>query len=266
MKIGFIGVGNMGGALAAAAAKNTENEVLVFDIDSSKAKTVANNIGARYNTLQEICQMADYIFLGVKPQVLDNAILEIKNFFDKRNNVVLVSMAAGVSIDTITEKLGKDYPIIRIMPNMPVSVGEGMTVYSVNSLVTKEQTKNLVKAMVFSGKWEQIEETLIDAATAVSGCGPAFVFEFIKAFIEAGINCGLNDKQAREFAIQTTKGATCLLEKSDRTADDLIDAVCSPAGSTIEGVKILRKNNINKVIKDTVAASFNRTVEMGKNK
>lgn len=261
MVIGFIGAGNMGGALASAAAKKKENRVLVYDIDSQKAQKLAETIGAQNCQKETLIKESDYIFLGVKPQVLETAIAPIKPDLEN-SGAVLISMAAGVSLQRLLSLV--NMPAIRIMPNMPVGVGEGMTVYCADEKVTKDQIEKLVEAMSFSGKWDALEENDIDAATALSGCGPAFVFKFIKALIDAGVEIGLEPQKAEKYAVQTVVGAAKQLYAANNTPEELVRAVCSPGGSTIEGVKTLDNCDFERVVSSAVKSSFNRTKEMGK--
>ena len=262
LKIGFIGVGNMGGALANAASKSKGAEILVTDYDKEKAATVASKIGAKATDTEHVCKTAKYIFLGIKPQVLPSVLSDIAPILKSRtDDFCLVSMAAGVKIQKIIDILGFSVPVIRIMPNMPVAVGEGMVLYCAEKSVPCDE---LVAAMQYSGVWAKIEEKDIDAASAVSGCGPAFVFMFIKALAMGGENSGLPFDTALTLAAQTVMGSAKMLMQSDKTADELRDAVCSPGGSTIEGVKSLQGDNFDDTIGLAVNKSFKRTVELGK--
>lgn len=262
LKIGFIGVGNMGGALAIAAAKTENTEILVTDYDKNKADFVAEKIGAVSTTTEQICKGAKYIFLGVKPQVLPLVLMEISPFLKQRTDeFCLVSMAAGVKIEKIIADLGLTVPVIRIMPNLPVAVGNGMVLYCANEHTATEE---LVSAMQYSGAWAAIKEEDIDAASAVSGCGPAFVFMYIKALALGGVQSGLAYDTAITLATQTVLGSAQMLMQSDKTPDELITAVCSPGGSTIEGVKSLNGDNFDEIIAKAIDKSFKRTKELGK--
>lgn len=262
--IGFIGTGNMGGALARAASKCDKNRILLADNDAVKANALAQEISAQVSTNLQICETADYIFLGVKPQVLSSLLNDICDVLSARKDrFVLVSMAAGVTTEKITETLNFHAPVIRIMPNLPVSVGTGMILYTTNKAVQNDETETLVDAMQSSGIWDKIDEQLIDAASAVSGCGPAFAFMFASALAKGGVQNGLSYEQAIKYAAQTLKGAAEML-LCGGDAEKLTDAVCSPGGSTIEGVKVLRQNDLDGIASKTIKASYDRTVELGK--
>ena len=262
--IGFIGVGNMGGALARAAAKHKENSLLLADFLPDKAKSLAEAIGASVTDNKGVCQKAKYIFLGVKPQVLPELLKEIAPFLVKRpDKYILVSMAAGVEIKKITDDLGFNAPVIRIMPNLPVSVNQGMVLYTANSDVDNADITELITAMSAAGIWDGMEEEFINAGCAVSGCGPAFCFMFAKALADGATQCGLKPDSAIKYAAQTLKGAAeMLLDGGD--AENLTKAVCSPGGSTIEGVKVLQKEELSGIVQAAVKASYKRTVELGK--
>ena len=172
-------------------------------------------------------------------------------------------MAAGVTLASLEEKFGK-YPIIRIMPNMPVSCEAGTTVYCHNNLVTDEELCEFCDAMKFSGKLLPIEERLIDAASALSGCGPAFVYMFIQALSDGGVDCGLPRDIALELAVNTVIGSGITVEKTQLHPDLLKDMVCSPGGSTIEGVHALERGSLRADVMDAVICAYKKTLLLGK--
>lgn len=263
IKIGFIGAGNMGGALAKAAAAGGA-EVLLADRDNEKVTALAAEIGATVCTNSEVVGQADYVFLAVKPQQYADLLGELASAFAARKGkFTAVSMAAGITTDRVRALIGYDCLVVRIMPNLPVSVGEGMVLYCTAG-VSNEQLDNLLQVMSRSGRWESIDESLIDAGSAVSGCGPAFVYLFIDALKKGGVACGLTDEQAAVYAAQTVLGAAKLTIESGRKPADLCRAVCSPAGSTIEGVNVLNSSSFADDVAAAIAASYKRTVELGK--
>ena len=260
MKIGFIGAGNMGSALARAAVRG-ENEVYIYDKDTEKAKDVAKRLGAECVTVEGACESSDVIFLAVKPNILPAVSEEIREKL--KTDTVLVSMAAGVTLARLGE-LFPDMPIIRIMPNTPCAVGQGMVVWCKNSRVGDDFADDLIEAMCEAGNFLKIDEEKIDAATAVSGCGPAFVYMFIDGLIKGGIAAGLSPKEARMLAANTVIGAGEMILECTDTPEELRIAVCSPGGSTIEGVKSLFADDFEAITEKAVAASFKRTQELGK--
>ena len=264
MKIGFIGAGNMGGALAKAAAR-TENTILLADASHEKAAALAAKIGAGTADNHTVSSMCDCIFLGVKPQVLPLLIDEIRDVLKKRTTpFFLVSMAAGVTIGKIVAMLGFSVPIIRIMQNTPVSVGRGMILWCGNDLVTAENTAAFTGAMRFAGTLDEIPENLIDAGCALSGCGPAFVALFIEALADGAVACGLPRAKALLYAAETVGGTAALLSESGQHPGELKDAVCSPAGSTVMGVAALEAGGFRAAAIDAVLKAYARTKELGK--
>ena len=265
-EFGFIGVGNMGGALAGAVCKKVGAEnVCVSDYAVEKAEAFANAVGCRAVDNKEIATSAKFIFLGVKPQVLPSVAESLREDLSKREApFVLVTMAAGISIASLESMLGMRAPIIRIMPNTPVSVGEGMILYTANEAVSEVDLADFVSALSFAGKTDKIEESLIDAASVISGCGPAFMYMFLEAMVQAGEKLGLDGKQARIYAQQTMVGAATLAASSDETLETLRVRVCSPGGSTIEGVKKFQVLGLSETVSEALNASYRRTLELGK--
>jgi pyrroline-5-carboxylate reductase len=264
--IGFLGCGNMGGALARAATKSIGAEnIFVFDVDTKKVKAFADETDVNVADAEYIVLNCDYIFLGVKPQMLKSLFEKIAPVLeDRTTDFVLVSMAAGVSMATISAMAGVDCPIIRIMPNMPVAVGEGMILYTSNEFVSMEDIEGFLDAMKYAGVLDKIDEDKIDAASCVSGCGPAFAFMFCEALADGAVECGLPRDKALLYAAQTLAGSATMLMETGEHPGKLKDAVCSPAGSTIEGVKALEEGAFRASAMNAVKAAYKRTLELSK--
>ncbi len=260
MKYGFIGCGNMGGALIRATAKTTK-DIMIADFDNQKAKSLADELGLMASDNQTIAAQCDRIFLGVKPQAMEEMLGDIKDILNQKKPT-LISMAAGITTEKIKELAG-DMPVIRIMPNTPVSVGSGVILYCLNG-VNDAVVNDFVNDMQYSGKIYQIDESLIDAGCSVSGCGPAFMYTFASAVAKGGVECGLSQAQAIEFAAATMLGSAQMLLTSDKTPDELTDAVCSKGGSTIEGVNVLKNSDFEKIVVDCIKAAYKRNKELGK--
>ena len=265
-EFGFIGVGNMGGALAGAVCKKVGAEnVLVSDYAVEKAEAFAEAFGCTAADNKKIASEARFIFLGVKPQVRPSVAEALRADLSKRETpFVLVTMAAGVSIASLEDMLGMSAPVIRIMPNTPVAVGEGMILYTANGAVSAEALSDFVSALSLAGKTDLIEEKLIDAASVISGCGPAFMYMFLEAMVQAGEKLGLDEKQARVYAQQTMVGAATLAASSSETLETLRVRVCSPGGSTIEGVRKFQSLGLSETVSEALRASYRRTLELGK--
>lgn len=266
IKIGFIGCGNMGGALAKAAVKSVGAEnIFVYDIDAKKVKAFADETDVNIADAEYIVSNCDYIFLGVKPQMLKDLFEKLAPVIEERTtDFTLVSMAAGVSLSSLSAMAQVDCPIIRIMPNMPASVGEGMILYTANEFVSKEDIDGFCETMKYAGLLDKIDEDKIDAASCVSGCGPAFVFMFCEAFADGAVECGLPRDKAMLYAAQTLAGSAEMLIKTGEHPGKLKDSVCSPAGSTIEGVKALENGKFRASVMNAVRKAYERTLELGK--
>lgn len=258
---GFIGCGNMGGSLATAVNKTVGgSKMMVSDISESKAQLLADELHCGTGDNREVARLARFIYLGVKPQYLDELLTSIAPVLSERNDrFVLVTMAAGVPIAHISEVLGKSYPIIRIMPNTPVSCGKGMILYAANREVLTDELTDFCNGLQLAGRMDKLEENLIDAASAVSGCGPAFVYLFAEAMADAGVECGLPRAKAAEYAAQTLAGAAQLLLSSGKHPGVLKDEVCSPGGTTIAGVHVLEDNAFRGTVMSAVKAAFDKT-------
>ena len=206
--IGFLGCGNMGGAIARAVCKAVDpKKVFLANRTAAKAQALAKELGCKTATNAEVAGDCDLIFLAVKPQMMEALLEPLRFTLDERpSRFVLCSMAAGLSIARIQEMAGEDFPVIRIMPNTPASVGEGMIQYC-SSNVTAEEEEAFLRIMAPAGRLDAVPESLIDAASCVSGCGPAWVYQFIEALADGGVACGLTRPMAMECAAQTLIGA-----------------------------------------------------------
>ncbi len=259
MKYGFIGCGNMGGALCRALSQTTK-DIAVADFDTQKAESLAKELCITVSTNGQIAQNCDRIFLGVKPQMMAEMLHGVKDILSDKKPV-LISMAAGLTTDKIKEFTG-DMPVIRIMPNTPVSVGNGVVLYCANG-VEQSVIDDFVNDMQYCGKLYPIDEALMDAGCSVSGCGPAFMYTFASAVAKGGVECGLSESQAIEFAAATMAGAAEMLLTSGKTPNELTQAVCSKGGSTIEGVTVLKNSEFESIIVDCVKAAYKRNKELG---
>lgn len=263
---GFIGAGNMGGALARAAAKAVAPEnITLADQCAEKAAALATELGCNTADSAQIAASCSYIFLGVKPQVMQAALGQIAPVLAARkDSFTLVSMAAGVAIADIRRMAGSDYPVIRIMPNIPACVGGGTILYDTTDNVTADVEKYFRESMRFSGLVDKLPEKLIDAGSALSGCGPAFVSMFIEALADGAVACGLPRDKALMYAAQTVKGTAAMLLEQNMHPAALKDAVCSPGGTTIAGVQALEEGGFRGNAMDAVVSAYHRTLELGK--
>lgn len=261
---GFIGTGSMGGALARAARKRLSGgQILLSNRTAEKAKALAEELDCRAADNAAIAENADFIFLGVKPQMMADLLADIGPVLAKRKSrFILVTMAAGLTIACIQELAGGDYPVIRIMPNTPASIGEGMVLYACGDGVAKAEETVFLDAMAGAGLLSPLPEKLIDAGSAVSGCGPAFVDLFIEALADGGVACGLPRAAALEYAAQMVAGSARLVLESGKHPGVLKDAVCSPGGTTIQGVRKLEEAGFRGAVMDAVIAAYEKNAEL----
>lgn len=266
LKCGFIGCGNMGGAVCRAVSKVIDPAAIAVTGKSAvNADALKDELGVISTDQYDIAEHCEYIFLAVKPQVFFKVLDEIKPSLESRKDrFVIISMAAGITLDRISEALGYPVPVIRMLPNTPVAVGSGVIVYKANSEVTGAEKKFFEEIMKFSGLMNELDEKLIDAACSVAGCGPAFVYMFMNALADGGVNCGLSRQDALLFAAQTLKGSAELYLSTKEHPMKLKDNVCSPGGSTIEGVLELENKGFSDAVASAVCASFKKNVELGK--
>ena len=261
MNVGFIGAGNMGGALARGVSKVLGTNIYIYDINEQKSEMLANEIGAKATTLEEVVSLSDMLFLGVKPNGIFATAKRIAELGFKKT---VVSMAAGVSIEKIKKALPESVGIIRIMPNTPVAVGEGVVAYTASENVDKDKKIAFESIMQYTGYVFEIEEDRIDAFSAVAGCGPAYAYMFIDALSEGGVKCGLSKADAMLFAAKMLRGAALMAIETGTDPKILCENVCSPGGSTIEGVKVLRSADFENNVTSAIEAAYKRTLELGK--
>lgn len=262
-KLGFIGVGNMGGALLDACAKKVNgSDIIIADFDEKKTAFFHEKHGCAVGTSAEIAEKAEYLFIGVKPQMAADAFADLVPVLKKREDApVLISMMAGITTEKIRTLAGCDCPVIRIMPNVCASVGEGM-ILACSLGVPDIKLYEFVSFMEEAGQLDFIHEHLIDAGTAVQGCGPAFVCMFVEALADGAVKCGIPRAKAYEYAIQTIKGTAVLLDESGRHPGEVKDSVTSPAGSTIEGVEALEAGGFRHTVMQAVVRAYEKNAKI----
>ena len=265
-KIGFIGTGNMGGALAKAAARTISSESMVLSNRSRvKAEVLANQLGCSVSDNHSVAAESEYIVLAVKPQMMETMLSGIKEVLRQRTDCfVLVTIAAGLSMEKIQKLSGGDYPVIRIMPNTPCSIGSGVVLACRNSLVSDGEFSDFKTILGGAGTFVDLEEHLIDAGGSLSGCGPAFVYTFIEAMADAGVACGLTRSDSQKLAAATVLGSADMVMKSGKHPAELRDNVCSPGGSTIAGVLSLENDGFRAAVENCILASYEKNKDLGK--
>ena len=253
MKYGFIGCGNMGGAIAKALCKKT-TDILVSD-RSGKAKALASELGISYGDNETIAAGCQRIFLGVKPHMMEQVLTPLRPVLEA-HKPLLITMAAGLEIKRIEAMVGASLPVIRIMPNTPTAMGKGVIPYCRNALVEDETLADWLEDMRHCGMLDCLEERLIDAASALSGSGPAYMYLLLEALADGAVACGLPRAKAMEYAAATMAGAAEMVLATGQHPGELKDAVCSPGGSTIAGIRVLEQHGFRGAAMDCVIAAF----------
>ncbi|MBR2361816.1 MAG: pyrroline-5-carboxylate reductase [Spirochaetaceae bacterium] len=271
-KVACIGVGMMGGALMRAVVSVVSGQNLVVsDGTPSKAAEFAQATGCQAATSNgEAVSAAEVIFLAVKPNMIQTVVQEVAPLLAGKT---VVSMAAGLKLATIREMYrsalstasGPDASVewVRIMPNLPAVVGEGMVALCGLAETCSAALSTVEALLVAAGRVEVVEERLMDAVTAISGSGPAYGFIFIEALADAAVKLGMPRQQAYIYAAQTLKGAAAMQLETGRHPADLKDGVCSPAGTTIAAVEALEQKGFRSSIMAAATAAYNRSVELG---
>ncbi len=269
MKIGFIGIGNMGGAILsgyAATEKAAGDQLLAFDMNEDLCKMTKEAIPGLElcESGSELCKAADMVILGVKPQVIEGVMEEIAGSYDTSKTVV--SMAAGVDMAVVEKYLGSDAKVIRIMPNTPAKVGQAMIAVCRNSNTEPDVFDAAMEIFGSIGMAEEVDESLIDCVIGVSGSSPAYTYMYIEALAQAAADNGMDGEKARVFAAQAVLGAAKMVLESPESLEQLRINVCSPNGTTIEAVNKLFENGFMDKVKEGFQAAVDRSIEMAEEK
>ena len=267
MKVGFIGLGNMagamiGGMLGTGGFKTDEI------IGSSKTKETADKTSEKYNIATYtdnrcVAEQADVLVLAVKPVFLSTVIAQIKDIVD--DSKLVISIAAGKTIEWIEQEFGKRLRVIRCMPNTPAMVGEGCTCICLKEEGIDQETadqETAFRIMSSFGKASILPERLMDAFIGVAGSAPAYVFLFIEAMADAAVMAGMPRKQAYRFAAQSVLGSAKMVLETGLHPGELKDMVCSPAGTTIEAVKVLEEKGMRAAVIDAISACVDKSRKM----
>lgn len=266
MKIGFVGCGNMASAMIGGILKKgifAKEEIIVSNLTEEGSKRSREKLGV-VTTLdnKEVVKKAEIVVLAVKPQFYEQVIHEVKELFTPEQ--LIISIAPGKTLAWLEETCGKtpekSLKIARLMPNTPAMVGEGMTGACTNDRVIEADKQQIRTILESFGRMEFIPERLMDAVVAASGSSPAYVFMFIEAMADAVVAQGMPRKQAYTFVSQAVLGSAKMVLETGMHPGELKDMVCSPAGTTIEGVRVLEKCGMRSAMIEALIA----TAEKGK--
>ena len=255
MKLGFIGTGNMAGAIMGGIIKKgifRPEEIIGADISEEGRRKTWETYGIKVTDDNRKAADAEVLILSVKPQFYADAIAEVRDCI--REDQLVITIAPGKTLAWLEEQFGKRVKIVRTMPNTPALVGEGMTAACVNRYVTEEEKEYALRILSSFGKVELVPEHLIDAVVAVSGSAPAYVFMFIEAMADAAVAEGMPRAQAYAFAAQAVYGSAKMVLETGKHPGELKDMVCSPAGTTIEAVRVLEEKGFRSAVIEAMRA------------
>ncbi|HAR61961.1 MAG TPA: pyrroline-5-carboxylate reductase [Candidatus Margulisbacteria bacterium] len=264
--IGFIGAGKMAEAIIngiIASRFVSPGNILFYDPSQERQNFICDtyNVTAVQDN-QELCKRASVIILAIKPQQMDVVLRTIKS--DVLENMLFISIAAGITIDNIKHTINKNVKVIRTMPNTPCLLGYGMTAIAPDQISTEDDVAFVDGIFKAVGKTLITCEDKINSITALSGSGPAFFYEIVESFAQAGVNHHLSYDESLLLITQTMIGAAKMIENSKKTTKELINMVSSPGGTTVAGLKILQDGILKDTIEKTVTAAKNRADELNK--
>lgn len=262
-KIGFIGMGNMGFAIMKGLLKIYRPEELLFtDVNKERMQAVKESTGVEFvETNAECANQSEMVVLAVKPQYYDGVLKNIK--YAVRPEQIIISIAPGITIETLLKKLGDGKRIVRAMPNTPALLGEGMTGVTYDrKLFTEEEEARIREFFSSFGRMEFVEERLMSAVVCASGSSPAYVYMFIEALADSAVRYGLPRDKAYSFAAQAVKGAAAMVLETGKHPGQLKDEVCSPGGTTIAGVAALEECGFRNAVLKANDACYNKSESM----
>ncbi|MDU2379722.1 MAG: pyrroline-5-carboxylate reductase [Enterobacter cloacae] len=265
-KIGFIGCGNMGKAILGgliASGQVLPGQIWVYTPSPDKVAALRDEYGINAaESAQEVAQVADIVFGAVKPNIMIKVLSEITSSLNK--DTLVVSIAAGVTLDQLARALGHDRKIVRAMPNTPSQVNAGMTSITPNALVTTEDVADVLNIFRCFGEAEVIAESMIHPVVGVSGSAPAYVFMFLEAMTDAAVLGGMPRAQAYKFAAQAVMGSAKMVLETGKHPGELKDMVCSPGGTTIEAVRVLEERGFRAAVIEAMAKCMEKSEKLSK--
>ncbi|MEC3919600.1 pyrroline-5-carboxylate reductase [Nocardia sp. CDC160] len=266
-RIAVIGGGRIGEALIAGLLESgrANKDLVVVEPVATRAELLAERFGIRATTdIADAAKSADLIVIAVKPNDVDGVLTELaKAELGDDQDQVLVSLAAGVPTNRMEAKLPAGFPVVRVMPNTPMLVGQGMSAIAPGRYARKEQLTLVTEVLESVGKVVTVSESQMDAVTAVSGSGPAYFFLVAEAMIDASVGLGLTRDVATQLVVQTMLGSAALLDESGQSAPELRAAVTSPAGTTAAGLRELERGAVRSAFHDALHAAKRRSQELG---
>lgn len=268
-RVAVIGGGRIGEALIAGLLESgrAAKDLVVVETHADRAELIGDRFGVRVtDSIADAIVGADVLVIAVKPGDVDTVLTQLgKAELDADRDQILVSLAAGVPTVRLENKLPAGFPVVRVMSNTPMLVGQGMSVLAPGRYARPEQLAQVTELLAAVGKVATVTEAQMDAVTAVSGSGPAYFFLVVEAMVDAGVGLGLTHDVATELVVQTMLGSAALLESSGQTAAELRAAVTSPAGTTAAAVRELERGGVRSAFLEALHAAKQRSAEQGAN-
>ncbi len=265
-RTGFLGAGNMATALIKGIIESglySPDMINAYDNDSEKLKSIYETYHVKgMQTNRDLVKACNIIILAVKPQVMSDVLEEIKD--DITEGHIVISIAAGIKIEKIQSFLGKDVPVIRVMPNTPALIQRGVSAVAAGEAVSTDQMNTAIEILKAVGVAFTVDEKMMDAVTAVSGSGPGFVFKIMECFVDATRKQGFDEETAVKMVVQTFLGSSMLAESSDLSLSELRKMVTSPGGTTEAGLNFLGSNKVGELIDGIIVTAKDKSIELGK--
>ena len=262
-KIGFIGAGNMATAIIGGISKaKLDVDLYTYDLDRNKLDSLSKYAVKPYNTAKDLVLNVEYLFLAVKPQNFLEVLAEIKDCID--DNMIIISIAAGITGEYISSELGYEAKVVQVMPNTPLLLGLGATALSRTEHISDEEFNFVQQIFNCAGITEVIPKDKMNEVIAINGSSPAFIYEFARCFIEYGKCAGIDEDVCLRLFSQSLIGSAKMINESGYTIDELITMVSSKGGTTIAGLESFKQNNLEGIVLDACNKCVNRAYELTK--
>lgn len=264
-KIGFIGAGNMATAIINGILREnikSPSSINVFDKDEGKLALMKEKGVSCYDSGADLTSDSDIIVLAVKPQNYDEVLAEISGASSEEK--VFVTIAAGISIDYVRSGLGKNCPMVRVMPNTPLLLGKGATALCRSDNISDQDFEEVRLMFALSGEAVVLPESQMNAIISVNGSSPAYIYLFAKSMVDYAVSVGIDADTALKLVCKTFEGSAEMLRSSGDTPEVLIDKVCSKGGTTIEAMNVLKDKKVPEIIAEAMAACTKRAEELGR--
>ena len=263
-KIGFVGCGNMGGAIVSGLISSgfkKPEDIIISEISEELVESLKEKLNVEATTdNKEVARKADVLFIAVKPNMYKKVVDQIKSELTREK--LIITIAAGITIENMEYWVGEGYKIVRTMPNTPALVGQGMSAVCANSKVSKEELEYVLDIYSSFGECVELEEKYFHAVTALSGSSPAYVFMFIEAMADAAVALGIPRAKAYIMASQSVLGSAKMVLDTGKHPGELKDMVCSPAGTTIDAVIELEKHGLRSAVIEGVLKCAEKSKSM----